>query len=106
LIEEQQVANEKRRKDELNKCLASAHKSISHGVEAAQWQKDAEVIKARMKKLEKEVWSRKKQASVSTKHGSLDTVSNITYILCHIKMLYTIYAWHIILCTDCIFCRA
>jgi len=75
LIEEQQVANEKRCKDEVNKRLASAHRNVSHGVEAAQWHRDAEVIKARMKKLEKEVWSRKKQATALAKYGSLDTVS-------------------------------
>ena len=84
-IEEQQVANEKRRKDEVNKRLASAHRNVSHGVEAALWHRDAEVIKARMKKLEKEVWSRKKQTAVSAKHGSLDTVS-MTYVV-EVKLL-------------------
>ncbi|XP_065910891.1 uncharacterized protein [Dysidea avara] len=73
LIEEQQVANEKRRKDEVNKHLARAHRNVSQGVEVAQWHRDAEAIKVRMKKLEKEVWSRKKSATVSAKYGSLDT---------------------------------
>ena len=80
LIEEQQVANEKRRKDEVNKHLARAHRNVSQGVEVAQWHRDAEAIKVRMKKLEKEVWSRKKSATVSAKYGSLDTVS-IAYVV-------------------------
>ena len=84
-IEEQQVAHEKRRKDEVNKCLASAHRNVSHGVEAAPWHRDAEVIKARMKKLEKEVWSRKKQTPDSVKHGSLDTVSMASVV--EVKLL-------------------
>ena len=74
LVEEQQIANEKKRKDELNRRLASAHRNVTHGVEAAQWHRDAEAIKARMKKLERGAWSKTKQAAAATR-GTLDTVN-------------------------------
>jgi len=74
LVEEQQIANEKKCKDELNRRLVSAHRNVTHGVETAQWHRDAEAIKARMKKLERGAWSKTKQAAAAT-HGTLDTVN-------------------------------
>lgn len=77
-IEQQQILNAKKQKDDVAKRLAIGSRMQQFGSEAAQWHKDAEVIKARMKKLEKGAWSKRKKVptSTATAQNSLGSVSS------------------------------
>ena len=71
------MLNAKKQKDEVAKRLAIGSRVQQFGGEVAQWHRDAEVIKARMKKLEKGAWSKRKRVptSTATVQSSLGSVS-------------------------------
>ena len=77
LIERQQIVNAKNQKDDVTKRLATVSRIQQSKSEMAQWHKDAEIIKSRMKKLEKGAWSKRKRVSTNTTtaQSSLASVS-------------------------------
>ena len=79
LIEQQQIVNAKKQKDDVAKRLATGSKMQQFGSEMTQWQRDAELIKTRMKKLRKTgAWSKGKKTTTSTAtvQSSLGSVSH------------------------------
>ena len=68
----------KRQKDDVAKRLATGSRMQQSGNEKTQWHRDAELIKARMKKLKKTgAWSKGKKATTgaATVQSSLGSVS-------------------------------
>ena len=78
LIEQQQIMNAKRQKDDVAKRLIAGNKMLKCGSEMTRWHRDAELIKAQMKNLKKRgAWSKRKKTTTTavTIQSSLDSVS-------------------------------
>ena len=68
------MINAKKQKDEVTKRRNSRRQPV--GSELIQWHKDAELIKARMKRLQKGVWSKRMTPKgTTTVQSSVGSVS-------------------------------
>lgn len=89
LKEQQQIIKAKKQKDDVAKRLATSSRMQQLGSEVAQWHRDAELIKARMKKLKKETWSKRKRTPAGTTTVQSSIVSVCSFNEC-VKFLTNI----------------